>query len=180
MEKAILQNTFREPTKSDYENVEPGMNLLGLVDIKNIMMKGFNEGDPEKPGYRLIFRSKENPKAFVTQKFSASSGPKSNCYKILKMMTSGGVSKEATPNELFTAMTGCLGHWYDVMCEHSPYQGGVWVNVTNNIIMPNKNADKENGDARTFFGDDTKRDPVYIKSEEEKIAQERADDNILF
>ncbi len=181
MEKAVLQNTFVENTgKGDYENVSPGMNTMGLVDIKNIMVKGFNEGDPDKPGYRLIFRSRENPKAFVTHKFSAASGPKSNAYKILKNMTGGTISKDAKPGELFAVMVGCLGHWFDIMCEERPWKDSIFMNVQNNIIIPNKSVDKECGDARAFFGDETKKDPIYVLNEEEKLAKERADDNIPF
>lgn len=151
MEKQMeLQNTIPQRSDNDYETLEEGDHLMGLVLIKNKEVKNNQTGEVF-PGFQLSFRSKDNPKGWVNRKFKASTSEKSTMFKMLKVMTKGKVKKDTTREEMFTLMVGCLGQWFDVTIEHAEWQERVFANITGELVIPNSTANKELGNAIAYF-----------------------------
>lgn len=132
-----VTNTFRNVEDREYIAMSPGTHVMGMIAIQNIKMKAFNPEDPEVDGFRLLFRSYENPNATpIMHRFSASSGTKSNAYKTLKLMSGGKLSEKSSGSELFDFMQTCLGKWFTVMLENKPWKDKFWTSVCQNMITP--------------------------------------------
>lgn len=156
--KEPLRNVIPAPKAADdikYETMPDGMHVYGLVAVKQCMKRNFKK-DGEDPAYKLSFRSKENPRAFVNATFKASVHKKSGLFKALVLM-SGGKFKEVPgtgggdPAEGFEILTKSVGHWFNLMIEYKEYADKAYNNIINNSIIPNTHMDEKVGDCILWF-----------------------------
>lgn len=135
-EKLPLENTLKSNAKDmEYENLEPGMHIVGLVEIKNCQKRKF-QSDETVDAYRFVFRSLENDKAFVNHTVTASLDEKANLYKLLKFMSGGKLPANPEAEPTFHFMENCVGKWFNCMVEHKPWKDSVWVNIVGNMVTP--------------------------------------------
>lgn len=158
-----LKNILVESKGSDlsYEIIPAGLQLCGLVKIKEATKKKFKE-EGEDPAYRFVFRSKENPDAFITTTVRAFCGRRANLYKLVQIMSGGALKGDVDRTQMFQIMSALIGKWFNCMVEHTQYQGNTWAQLMQYMATPAVEANKEVGDCTVYF---SQFDPEHSSTE---------------
>lgn len=133
-----LVNTIPAGGGGDYELAPSGVSLFGLVLIKNceVTQRDPNKKEPDKkvPGFRLCFRSYDNPKAWLNIQFKASANEKSKMFMVLRAMSGKKIKKGASPDVLFAEMIGMRGNWYEINVAHNKVGERTYANLVDDEI----------------------------------------------
>lgn len=141
-EKAPVKNTFRKGQERDfeYETPQKGAQIMGLVSIKNVVIE--NQWGT-RDGYRLVFRSRSNPNAFLNYEQASVLSDRSNLGKALKRMTGGAFDEfqELKEDEAYNLLMECENKWFEVQVKHNPWTSKdgkeiIFAKVDDNDIRP--------------------------------------------
>ena len=145
---ADLSNQIETPKGDDYDYVRlpAGRYTMGLISIKNVTIHN-QKFDTTSPGYHLVFRSKDESKAFVSSKITAKLGRRAKLPVYLKNMTDGkGLGENPTAEEAFTVLKGLFNKWYSVIIEQNTWMSPsgekvLFSNVSNCSVFPKEGSD---------------------------------------
>lgn len=168
----------------DYESLDDGMYLMGMVGLKESTKKNYFTGETT-PSYQLTFRCKDNPKAFVNANLPASVHKKSNLFKVLQLM-SGGKFKclpdepGGDPDEAFGILTKGVGKWFNVMVSKTDKgDGKVFNNISNCSVIPAKDANDEFGDCNEWFKTHQAKAPIEKRGDDLPTGFESFPDKVV-
>lgn len=158
MNEVRVRNILKRPKAmegGDYETLDDGMYLMGLIAVKECMKKNYFTGEEEE-SYRLVFRSKDNPKAFVNHTVKASVHQKAKLFSALVLMSGGKYKKlpdvpGGDPEEGFRILMASVGKWFNVMISRTDKGEASYNNVVNNSIIPAPEANNEFQDCNKWF-----------------------------
>jgi hypothetical protein len=148
-EETVITNTVPSPTDStkEYETLvesgKMGRFVCGFIRIQNIKKKNHFTGTDDDC-YRLTFRAKDRPNAYVNHDIKASCKSNSHMFATVRNMTNGKLttkpnSQYADRDEVFDLMIAALDTWFEVKVEGRPWKDSVWVNVVQDQIEPCQN-----------------------------------------
>lgn len=115
-----------------YETLPGGMHVMGLVKIKQAERKSYDSEELE-PVYRLVFRAREKPAAFVNLDCRPFIAEKSNLWKTILGMSGYKANYEDTDDTHFRTLNAFVGKWFMV-----PVQVKPWTNKQGQVIYFNK------------------------------------------
>lgn len=143
----------------EYSTPKEGVGVFGLVQIKNVTKKEM-DSDETYNAYRYVFRSQEDPRAFVTPTVRASCYENSGNYKLVRKMSDyeikadvpAGKKMRADEEKMFAVMQKLVGGWYQLRIELKPWKNTKFANIVDYEAVPFAQA-KEKGwaDAITYF-----------------------------
>jgi len=125
-----LPNLFPDMQEQtyEYESLPDGKHVMALTKIKldeQRKVKRVNgqiiKTDELEPVYNFVFRSYENPSAFVNRKVKPSLDQRSNMFKLLRNMTDYAVTKETSTEQAYDMMCKLVGKWFEVRIVNNPY-----------------------------------------------------------
>lgn len=124
----------------EYFTLPNGKHLMGLVEIKIAQQKIW-QSDEMEDVYKLVFRSKKDTNGYVNIRLTPRWSPRSNLYKALSNMTDGAMVLEQTSEQVYTALLGMLGKWFQVSTIQKPWvnkqgESKIWVSIRDNLIQP--------------------------------------------
>lgn len=138
----------KKEKKHEYSQLPEGPNLMGLIKVKDVEVED-RKNETTRPGHMLVFRSKEDPKAFFTVKFPISNSPKSKMFQVLRAMSGFKFKEGATIETLSKFIEDNIGRWFTVIVEHKVTETTTYVNLVGHQITPAV----EKGDAVLYFND---------------------------
>lgn len=139
-----------EPTNSTqespkWERLPDGQHAMGLQAIKNCTIKGFKGyssrlgkevDEPDRPGFRFVFRSYETPMAFAFLEVKAYYGEKSKLYEVLRGMCSS-LGPIKSHEEAASLLKALIGGWYLVnIATKTTKAGKPWSYVQSVAMCP--------------------------------------------
>ena len=188
MESEAFRNTIKRGSggeKFDYEIVEPGEYVMGLVKIKNCLKKKF-QSDELQEGIQFTFRAiHPHEKCFVNVKVSASWNGRSNLFKIVKRMTKNSVTEDDSADEAFAWLMSCSDKWYDVDLITLDMRDGTKRNFIDDFLVKPARTSPEKDPCEYFGIDSTKQVPLeptgafegYPDAPQTMVAPEFEDDD---
>lgn len=158
----VLVNTIKKPGAGEdfeYSTPKEGVGVYGLVQIKNVTKPELKK-EGTYDAYRYVFRSQEDPRAFVNYTVRASCVNNSHNFKLVRKMTdyalpedqNYGDKKGTAPETMFKYMQGLIGGWFKLRVALRPWQGKTFATIIDDEAFPVAEAkEKKWADAVTYF-----------------------------
>lgn len=133
----------------EFERLPDGQHVMGLQAIKAVTIKGFKGfskihnkevSEPDKAGFRFVFRSLENPNAFASWEATAFYNEKAKLYQMLVSMCPGSLLGKIQSHEEATSLLKTLpGGWFLVtVASKTTSSGRPWQNVLHITRCPHQ------------------------------------------